>query len=153
MSKTASKEELLEVCIQDLHAGRADAVDRLECIAREAGAKVAPAVAELARAFAAEAGRFEKLGIDLDGPSNLWMAGIMDDAERDTRSIEAGVLLDIAIVGAVRKAIAADAASLETALALAVALSKPDVAETVQAMLDRRREADDALRAALEALA
>ena len=70
-----------------------------------------------------------------------------------SRSIEAGVLLDIAIVGAVRKAIAADAVSLETALALANSLAKPEIAERVQAMRERRRAADEVLREALEALA
>jgi len=53
------------------------------------------------------------------GPPNLWMAGILDDSERDVRSTAAGPLLDTAMIGAVRKAVSADRVSYETAVALA----------------------------------
>ena len=153
MADTESKDDLLQACIQDLHAARRVAAERLPGIAAAAGGELAPVLRTIRDDFAAEAEQLEATDHDLDGPENLWMAGIMDDAERDTRSIEAGVLLDIAIVGAVRKAIAADAVSLETALALANSLAKPEIAERVQAMRERRRAADEVLREALEALA
>jgi hypothetical protein len=85
------------------------------------------------------------MGFDLAGDPNLWMAGIIDDAERDTRSIEPGALLDTALIGAVRKAVAADAVSLETALALANAQAMRTVAEQLEAMRDRAGATDRAL--------
>lgn len=57
-------------------------------------------------------------GLDVGGDENLWMAGILDDAERDTRTIEAGRELDIAMIGAIRKALAAAIVSYQTAIAL-----------------------------------
>jgi hypothetical protein len=149
MSKTSSEQELLEVCIQDLHAARKLAADRLPCVAGEAGAALAPVIEALVAQLESEAARFESMGFDLDGDPNLWMAGIMDDAERDTRSIEPGPLLDTAIIGAVRKAVAADAVSLETALALADAQAMPMVAEQVEAMRARSDATDRALRGLL----
>ena len=150
MSKTGSREELLEVCIRDLHAGRRLAAERLPCVAEQAGPALTPVVEGLVRALRAEAGEFETLGIDLDGPPNLWMAGIMDDSERDTRSTVQGRLLDIAIIGAVRKAVAADAVSLETALALAEWLARRSLAEMLAAMRQRCRDTDGALRGLLQ---
>ena len=44
------------------------------------------------------------------------MAGIADDARRDTKSVEKGPLLDAAIVGAIRKAKAAQIVSYDTAI-------------------------------------
>jgi len=146
MSKTASKEELLEVCVQDLHAARKLAAERLPCVAGEAGEALAPVIETLVGQLEAEAEQFESMGFDLDGDPNLWMAGIMDDAERDTRSIEPGALLDTAIIGAVRKAVAADGVSLETALALANAQAMQAIAEQVQAMCRRCDATDLALR-------
>jgi hypothetical protein len=145
MSKTGSRPELLEVCIQDLHAARTLAAERLPCVAGEAGAALAAVIETLAAQFEAEAAQFEGMGFDLAGDPNLWMAGIMDDAERDTRSIEPGVLLDTAIIGAVRKAVAADAVSLETALALANAQAMRTAAEQIEAMRDRAGATDRAL--------
>ena len=56
----------------------------------------------------------------LDGaPENLWMTGILNDADRDAQSHQRGPLLDTALIGALRKAKAAEIVSIETAMALA----------------------------------
>lgn len=146
MARTASRDDLLQVCIQDLYAARVLGAQRLGAVSAAAGPVLARLVARLQRELAGEAEQLERSGTDLAGPENLWMAGIMDDAERDTRSIAPGALLDTAIVGAVRKAIAADAVSLETAVVLARALARHDLGDLLDAMRRRRRSDEEALR-------
>ena len=150
MSKTDSKKGLLQSCIQDLHAARQVAIERLTCIAGEAGDELAGQLRDLRQAFRDEAERMEATDISLEGPENLWMAGIMEDAERDTRSVERGPLLDIALIGAVRKGVAADAVSIETAVAVARSLDRGDLAEQLQVMRERAKASDEALRALLQ---
>jgi hypothetical protein len=125
--ETFSLRELLRLCLWDLYAGCQAVEQRLPAVARHAAdaswrAEVQdlPAAARLRaqRMHAAAAG-----GCD-DGPDNLWMDGIMDDAERDTRTIAAGRLLDIAMIGAVHKAIAAERASILTAKAISAQLGE-----------------------------
>lgn len=146
MSKTGSRAALLQVCIQDLYAGRRRAAKRLGRIASHAGPALTSAIDKIARCCAKEAVSFERSDCDLNGPDNIWMTGILDDAERDTRSVEAGPLLDIALIGAVRKALAADFVSLETALVLARQLGRQNLAELIEAMHERARHSDYELR-------
>jgi ferritin-like metal-binding protein YciE len=153
MGRTASRAELLKVCVQDLHAGKGMLADRLPALAAAAtdGRLRDLLAAEAARAGEA-AGRLEGTGVDVAGPSNLWMAGILDDAARDARSHEPGPLLDVALVGAVRKAVAAQIVSSETAIALAAALGDEAIGAAVRANRAEEAAAGRALRERLEAL-
>lgn len=153
MSKTASKEELLQACVQDLHAARQVAAERLPGVIGHAGPELARRLENLAETYDEEIRRFEGTGVSLDGPENLWMAGVMDDAERDTRSIARGVLLDTALIGAVRKGVAADSVSLETLVAVAQALGRDEIAALAQRMRERSGDHDARLRALLQEIA
>ena len=153
MSKTASKEDLLQACVQDLHAARQAAAGRLPCIVGEAGPELAKLIERLAETYAAEIRQFEETDISLEGPENIWMAGVMDDAERDTRSIVRGPLLDTALIGAVRKGVAADSVSLETAIAVARSLEREDIARLAERMREHSGDHDARLRALLQQIA
>ena len=153
MSKTASTEELLQACVQDLHAARQVAFERLPCIAREAGPELSKLIERLAESYAEQTRQFEEAGISLEGPENIWMAGVMDDADRDTRSIVRGAPLDTALIGAVRKGVAADSVSLETAVAVARALEREDFAQLVERMREHSGDHDARLRALLQEIA
>lgn len=153
MASTESKAGLLQACIQDLHAARRVAAERLPRIAEHAGQGLAPILHELARDLAAEARALEATGHDLDGPENLWMVGIMDDGERDTRSIVRGPLLDTALIGAVRKGVAADGVSLETAVAVSRSLGEDELAGSLEDMRARSGQYDDRLRILLHQVA
>lgn len=153
MSRTATREELLQSCLQDLHAARLESGTRLPCLAAEAGETLSVQVEDLRRALEHEATALAGTGMLAPGPANLWMSGILDDAERDTRSIEPGPLLDTALIGAIRKGVAADAVSLETAVAVARSLGNGAVAELAMEMRERCRSSDDALRGLLVQIA
>jgi hypothetical protein len=153
MSDTATKVALLQACIQDLYAARQVAVERLPCVTGKAGPELAALLDELTGTYAEEKERFESTDLSLEGPENLWMAGVIDDAERDTRSVIRGVLLDTALIGAVRKGVAADAVSLETAIAVARSLGREDIAARVEAMRERSGRHDGSLRAMLDKIA
>ena len=153
MSKTASKEELLQACVQDLHAARLVAAERLPCLVGEAGPDLAKLLEPLAETYAEEARQFEGTDISLEGPENIWMAGVMDDAERDTQSIVRGPLLDTALIGAVRKGVAADSVSLETAVAVARSLLREDIAQMAERMREHAGDHDARLRALLQEIA
>jgi ferritin-like metal-binding protein YciE len=156
MTTIASTASLLHAAVQDLHAGKADAATRLLRLAEHA---TDPELAELLGREAGRAGeqaqRIAGTGADGDGPRprNLWMTGILDDAERDTRQTQAGRLLDIALIGAVRKAKAAEIVSSETAIALAEALADAPLAAVVRANHGEEIATDRALKAMLERLA
>lgn len=150
MSKTASKEDLLQACVQDLHAARQVAAERLPCLVGKAGSELAKLIERLAETYAEEARRFESTDISLEGPENIWMAGVMDDAERDTRSIVGGPLLDTALIGAVRKGVAADLVSLETAISVARSIEREDIARLAEHMREQSGEHDARLRALLQ---
>lgn len=121
MAKTASMAALLHVALQDLHAGKALLVGRLPALAEAASdAGLRAAIAAMREHAAAARDRLAALNAQ-GGPASLWMAGIADDADRDAGSHLPGRILDTALVGALRKACAAEIVSLDTALALAVA--------------------------------
>jgi len=153
MATTASKEDLLQACIQDLHAARRVAAGRLPAVAAAAGPELAPILRSVQQDFAAQAERLEATGHDLDGPENLWMAGIMDDAERDTKTVARGPLLDTALIGAVRKGLAADGVSLETGVAVARSLGKDREGELLEEMRELSGQSDGRLRQLLQQIA
>lgn len=120
MTKTATRAALLHICLVDLHAGKDDAADRLDALADAADdMRLRARIGDDAKATHTQRDRLAALGSVGKGPTNLWMAGILDDAERDARSHQRGPLRDIALIGALRKARAAEIVSSETALALA----------------------------------
>lgn len=152
MSRTASAAALLHVALQDLHAGKAIQVERL------GGLVEAVRDAELKALLADELGRAsvqrDRLTAlaDVSGaPENLWMQGVLDDAERDTESHLSGLLVDVAVIGAVRKAKAAEIVSSETAIALA-ATEAPAMLEALRANRAEEIATDQALRERLLAL-
>lgn len=154
MSTSRSAAALLHVALQDLHAGKTDQAARLPGIAAKAAdAALAALLRAEAVAAAAQAGRIGAAGVAVAGPENLWMAGILDDAERDTRSTEPGRLLDIALVGAIRKAKAAEIVSSETAIALARAIGADDLSALVAANRGEEIATDRRLKQRLAALA
>jgi hypothetical protein len=139
MGSPTSRAELFELCVQDHCAAARLVAKHLPTVAAAAGVDLAPLVASVAEGFGARCGEFARMVEKLDGPENLWMAGIMDDSLRDTRTIDKGPLLDIALAGAVRKALGADEVSLETAIGLAHALDKPEEEQRLRAMRERDR--------------
>lgn len=153
MTRISSAASLLHTAIQDLHAGKRDAAVRLPKLAAAARD---PALIALLRAEAAladaQALRLAGVGGDLSGPDNLWMRGILDDAERDARTTDPGRLLDIALVGAVRKAKAAEIVSSETAIALALQLDQRAMATAVTANREEEIATNRALKARLVAM-
>jgi len=153
VSETKTQSELLQACIQDLYAARQVAVERIPCIIGEAGADLGKLLSDLVETYRDETGEFEETDVSLDGPENIWMAGVMDDAERDTRSIVRGALLDTALIGAVRKGVAADSVSLQTAIAVANSLGRDDIAALTQRMWERSGDHDARLAALLQEIA
>ncbi len=88
---------------------------------------------------------------DPDGEPNLWGGGIMDDASRDVASTAAGPTRDIALIGAIRKFLAADIVSLETAIALD-RHEQEEKGSALQEFRKKAREMDHLLRQQLEKL-
>jgi len=146
MTPTASAASLLHVACQDLHAGKAMQAERLPALADAAGRELAGLIREEAARAEAQAGRLAGTGLDTAGPANLWMAGILDDAARDARSHQPGRLRDIALIGALRKAKAAEIVSSETAIALAGELGNAALAAAVAAHRAEEIASDRALR-------
>lgn len=133
MSRIATYDELLTVCIQDLHHGEAMLADALPKIAEAANDPVLRALFDRVAADAATAADLlAETGRHAGGSRNLWMSGILDDARRDTRATAAGPLLDTALVGAIRKAKAAQIVSYDTAVAVAAVLDQGAVRRTLE---------------------
>ena len=153
MTLTETAPALLHVALQDLHGGKIMQSERLPAIASRCGDE---ALIDLIRAEAsradAQAKRLVDAGAQTDGDPNIWMAGIIDDAGRDTRTTQPGRLLDIAIVGAVRKAKAAEIVSSETAMALARGAGELDLLAAVSANRAEEIETDRLLKVRLSAL-
>lgn len=136
----ASLRELLQLCLWDLYAGCRAAAQRLPQVASraadadwraEVGALPEAAWLRSQRMHAVMTAHSGENAGDDEGPDNLWMHGILDDAERDTRTIPQGRLLDIAMIGAVRKAIAAEIASILTAKAIAIRLGNDEALQAL----------------------
>lgn len=149
MTQTASAAGLLHAAVQDLHAAKRLQAERLPPLAQAAGPDLAALIkAESVRAEV-QAARIERAGVDTSGPANLWMTGILDDADRDARSHQAGRLRDIALVGALRKGKAAEIVSGDTALALAAETGNAALADMVRANREEEVAADRELKALL----
>jgi hypothetical protein len=144
--------ELLQVALVDLREARRLAHQRLPAVtAATADADTRAAFAALAARSGAEEGALAGLLDEPHGDPNLWAAGILDDADRDAATDAAGAVLDVALVGAVRKLLAADIVSLETAIALA-RVHAPGQAPPLERMHADALACDAVLRARLSAL-
>lgn len=154
MTSIASRASLLHTAVEDLYAGKLDAAARLPRLAEAAAASALAALLRDEADHAAEqARRLAEVAGELGRPKNLWMAGVLDDAERDTRQTQSGALLDIALIGAVRKAKAAEIVSSETAIALARRLDDPTILAAVERNRAEEIATDRALKALLDDLA
>lgn len=154
MSKIVDSEALLRACIQDLAAGKQLLVRHVPSLKKHVTEPVLRGlVAEIATTADAQATRLRATGLAEGGPTNLWMTGILDDAARDTRTTAPGPLLDLALIGALRKARAAEIVSADTAIALADAMSWADVREEVVVIRAAEQTSDLALAARLDPLA
>ncbi|SOB86418.1 Ferritin-like metal-binding protein YciE [Sphingomonas guangdongensis] len=153
MTTARSAAELLHVALEDLHAGKQAQAERLPAIAERCGdADLARMIRHEAARAGVQAERTNAVAPALSSPENLWMSGILDDAERDTRQTEPVRLLDVALIGAVRKSKAAEIVSAETALALASELAISDIHAAVAANRAEEIASDRALRERLAAL-
>ena len=143
MADTETAQDLLTTCIQDLFAGERDLAARLPAVAAQAKDEILRTALDRVVAHAqAHADKLEESGRAKGGPENIWMRGILDDAERDTQTIAAGPLLDTAMIGAVRKALAAKRVSYETAIAMAEALTERELAVTIGQLRESEIAAD-----------
>lgn len=129
-----SRDDLLALCIEDLSEGARLVTGRLPQIAEKAGDDLWDLLHRIAESHGREMDIFTQTGMRTSGPDNIWMRGILDDAQRDSETLPEGALRDIALVGAVRKLMAADLASLETAQALARQLGRQDLTDALAAM-------------------
>lgn len=156
MSKTAGEDELLLVAIQDLHAAELAWQSRLPAVRGKTGPELREAIdAECIRAAEQAAGLAviaERLGGAPKGAPNIWLNAILDDAERDIATIEAGRPLDIALVGALRKGKQSERVSYETAMGLASKLGETEIAHELTRIRDAEGAADAELNVILSQL-
>jgi ferritin-like metal-binding protein YciE len=116
---TSSHEELLRVALRDLREGRGVVAHRLpEVVAAVDDPETRQAFQRLIAQATQEMETLAGMLRDPEGEPNLWAGGILDDADRDVASTAAGPVRDTALIGAIRKFLAADIVSLETAICL-----------------------------------
>lgn len=151
MNQLISMDDLLVECLHDLKGAEAQAGNRLPKIS-------ALAIDPVLRRTVFEIGLYARGACSiLDGwanelsskkssSHNLWMKGILDDAERDTVMIDPGCLLDIAMIGAVRKSLAASIVSYETAIAVAYKIDQQIIAGGLSAIMTDKEKHDRKLR-------
>ncbi len=92
-------------------------------------------------------------GVVLDGQPNLWMTAVLDDAERDLQDETAGPTRDAALIGALRKGVASQLVSYDTAVAVAGALGLEEARLRLAAVAWDKRQADANLAALLGVVA
>lgn len=130
--------QLLIDCLHDLSDGHRQLSRRLgDTIA---GATDDPSFGQVLQLLGRDAGEAaeelksasDQLSLKEPDASNLWMKGILDDAERDIEMIDRGRLLDIALVGAIQKALASCDVSFDTALAVAAECDHRKIGKTLE---------------------
>jgi hypothetical protein len=151
MTRISSGASLFHAAVQDLHAGFTDQAKRLPLDGHD------PQLVKILRdereAAIRRATDLIDLGLNPDGPVNLWMKGVLDDAERDTRSTEPGALLDIALAGAIRKGKVAEVAACDTALALGPTANSVQIVDLVAVIRCESQAAAGALLEVIQRLA
>ncbi len=155
MAEIIDGQGLLLTAVQDLYDAECAMIERLPAIAEYVSDPtlarlLADDVARSREQAERLAGIARDLGDEPKGPANIWLRAILDDADRDIRSTAAGVLLDIALVGAIRKGKHAERVSYETAIALADALSRAEDSQLLQASRDEEERTDSGLQRLLD---
>lgn len=158
MAKVTSLGDLLVTCLQDLRKGEAETLDRFPAVidaVRDPATRLAMQDRLSNARLRAEAldAVGAALNVDPMGDENIWMDGMLSDAEGDMKTEAPGPLLDLALIGAVRKMTGASLVSYETALAVAQRLQHSEAAAAFGEAQRQEREADEALRASLFAIA
>ena len=149
MSKTDTRDALLTTAIQDLQGANALVAQRLPAIAENVeDTGLRDLLVRLAHKAQTDCERLVETGRGEGGEANIWMKGVLNDADRDARTIAAGPLLDTALIGAVRKGKAAAIVSYETAIALA----DGELASLLEELRQSDIADDRALRERLEAV-
>jgi hypothetical protein len=151
-SATRSRAQLLIVALQDLWQARAVVRERMADIeSATTDPETRAVLRDIRTAAPAEQDILCDLVSDPGDTPNLWAAGILDDASRDVETTASGGVRDIALIGAIRKLLAADIVSIETALQLGIppgTAGRYRLAKLQSAACDRDRY----LQARLEAL-
>lgn len=158
MTRKTDWTELFRLCLVDLRNGETALKERLPPVAekvsddplRETFRNVeGPAIS----AETALGNILKSLKLDTGGEANIWMRGILDDMVRDTRTIEPGETLDTALIGALRKALAAAIVSYDSAIAVAGRLEKTEAAEALTEIRGDKQNHDSALAGVMRRLA
>lgn len=149
MSDVDNLEALLINALQDLHDAKRALVERLPNIADHASDDALKRLLDEDAAQNATGQRqiatlITRRDAAIEGAPNIWLQAIMNDAERDIKTVESGELLDIALVGAIRKGKQSECVSYDTAIALAKALGGED-APTLEAIRDAAAATDASL--------
>ena len=149
MADTDTPRALLIVALQDLYDAELAWIERSAELQRNASYRIGTYLAEEARAAQAQAGRLTSASTALDGevegPPNIWLRAILDDAARDADTIAPGPLRDTALVGAFRKGKQAERVSYETAIGLARRMNQDELVRTLTVSRDEEARTDAAL--------
>ena len=134
MTAIASRAALLHAAVQDMHAGKVDAAARPPAIAAVAGD---PRLATILLAEATRgqtgAAQSAEAGGDMAGPRCLWTAGMLTMPSATPARRNRGPLLDIALIGTLRKVKAAEIAAADAAVALARGIGEARLVEQCEA--------------------
>jgi ferritin-like metal-binding protein YciE len=156
MADTDTPRALLIVALQDLHDAELAWMERAAELQRNASYRIGTYLAEEARAAQAQAERLAAaiaaLNGEVEGPPNIWLRAILDDAARDADTIAAGPLRDIALVGAFRKGKQAERVSYETAISLARRMNLDAMLPPLVTSRDEEARTDAALVILLDAI-
>jgi ferritin-like metal-binding protein YciE len=154
MSETSTDSDLLLTCVQDLYAACSAFARRFPMIVPFAkSGELRAAFEELVKLAEARGRQLQVTEGATDGPENLWMAGMLDDAVRDTQTVTHGRLLDIALIGAVRKMLVAEFVSTETAIILARQLAREPLTSALAGNHAELRDLDSSLSSVLDRIA
>ncbi len=144
-------------CVQDLYANETRTIKLLPAIMDGVTApELKAALQEHQKQSQKQAQRLERiagtLGEEANGPKCIWAGGILEDAQRDIRSVAPGPLLDAALAGAVRKLEQSEVVSYETALGVARAMGLIEAAQLLEQTHGEEQAMDARLRAILESV-
>ena len=158
MVSSDSARALYAACLSDLAKGERLVAERLPAIAGSVrdgrlATEFERLVADAGRHRAVLAQLADEHDVSLGGPPNLWMAAVLDDAARDVEDEAPGPPLDTALVGALRKGVASQLVSTDTAVAVAGALGLEAARARLAGMAWDKRQADARLAALLEEVA
>ena len=146
---------LLIDCVQDLHGDEIETVEIYPLVIEAASSPGLRAALQEHREQSREQARrlervAEALSTSAEGPACLWAGGILGDAKRDTETVTPGPLLDVALIGAIRKLEQSEVVSYETALAVARAMGLADAARLLEQTHGEEKAMDARLLTLLE---